>query len=227
MSLVEGQEIAGYRILRSLGAGGMGEVYLAQHPRLPRQDALKVLSAEVSAESEYASGSTGRPTSPQPYGIRTSSGVHDRGEFDGQLWISMDYVDGTDTDRLLGTYPRGCRPPRSRDRQRGRRRPRLRAPTQPASPGRQARQHPDRRPGYRRANHVGGLRYRPTGRDTSGFTATNMTVGTVAYAAPEQLMGDDVDGRADQYALAASAFTSSPVRRRFNTRIRPSSSAST
>src|SRR5271165_85645 len=34
----------------------------------------------------------------------------------------------------------------------------------------------------------------------------NMTVGTVAYAAPEQLMGKDIDGRADQYALAATAF---------------------
>jgi serine/threonine protein kinase, bacterial len=42
--------------------------------------------------------------------------------------------------------------------------------------------------------------------DISGLTATNFTVGTVAYAAPEQLMGADVDGRADQYALAATAF---------------------
>ena len=40
----------------------------------------------------------------------------------------------------------------------------------------------------------------------SGLTTTNMTVGTVAYAAPEQLMGHDIDGRADQYALAATAF---------------------
>jgi hypothetical protein len=38
------------------------------------------------------------------------------------------------------------------------------------------------------------------------LTATNLTVGTVAYAAPEQLMGEDIDGRADQYALAATAF---------------------
>ena len=42
--------------------------------------------------------------------------------------------------------------------------------------------------------------------DISGLTATNMTVGTVAYCAPEQLLGEEIDGRADQYALAATAY---------------------
>jgi serine/threonine-protein kinase len=42
--------------------------------------------------------------------------------------------------------------------------------------------------------------------EISGLTETNMTVGTVAYSAPEQLMGDDIDSRADQYALAATAY---------------------
>jgi serine/threonine protein kinase len=42
--------------------------------------------------------------------------------------------------------------------------------------------------------------------DISGLTKTNMTVGTVAYCAPEQLLGEDIDGRTDQYSLAASAF---------------------
>ena len=40
----------------------------------------------------------------------------------------------------------------------------------------------------------------------SGLTDTNMTVGTVDYAAPEQLMGERLDGRADQYSLAATAY---------------------
>ena len=43
MPLRIGETFAGYRILRMLGSGGMGEVYLVQHPRLPRHDALKVL----------------------------------------------------------------------------------------------------------------------------------------------------------------------------------------
>jgi serine/threonine-protein kinase len=42
--------------------------------------------------------------------------------------------------------------------------------------------------------------------EASTLTGTNMTVGTVAYAVPEQLKGEEIDGRADQYALAATAF---------------------
>jgi len=51
MLLWIGETFAGYRILRLLGSGGMGEVYLAEHPRLPRQDALKVLRTDVSSDA--------------------------------------------------------------------------------------------------------------------------------------------------------------------------------
>ena len=53
--------------------------------------------------------------------------------------------------------------------------------------------------------------------DSTGLTQSNIAVGTVAYAAPEQLMGLPLDGRADQYSLAATAFELLTGRRRTTT----------
>jgi serine/threonine protein kinase, bacterial len=44
---------ARYTIVRQLGAGAMGEVYLAEHPRLPRRDALKVLATRLASDQDY------------------------------------------------------------------------------------------------------------------------------------------------------------------------------
>jgi hypothetical protein len=73
MPLGHGQVFAGFRIVRLLGSGGMGEVYLAEHPRLPRHDALNVLPADVSADPEFGAGSTAKLTSRPRSFIRTSS----------------------------------------------------------------------------------------------------------------------------------------------------------
>jgi serine/threonine protein kinase len=53
MPLATGTTFAGYTILRLLGSGGMAEVYLAQHPRLPRRDALKVMSEAITADTDF------------------------------------------------------------------------------------------------------------------------------------------------------------------------------
>ena len=53
MSLGVHEKFADFTVLRRIGAGGMGEVYLAQHPRLPRRDALKLLAGDVSADPEF------------------------------------------------------------------------------------------------------------------------------------------------------------------------------
>jgi serine/threonine protein kinase, bacterial len=209
MPLAEGQLIAGYTILRSIGAGGMGEVYLAQHPRLPRQDALKVLPASVSADQEYRQRFIREAdiaaTLWHPHIVE----VHDRGEFEDQLWIAMDYVEGTDAGAMLSEqYPRGMPPDEV-----------VRIITAVASALDHAHQrqllHRDVKPAnILMANpdtdeervmlaDFGIARYI---QDATGLTGTNMTVGTVAYSAPEQLMGTEIDGRADQYALAATAF---------------------
>jgi serine/threonine-protein kinase len=101
MPLANGQTFAGYTIIRLLGSGGMGEVYLAQHPRLPRRDALKLLPHDWSADTEYRARFNREADLASTLWHPHIVGVHDRGEEDGQLWISMDYVEGQDAARLL------------------------------------------------------------------------------------------------------------------------------
>lgn len=208
MPLADGATFAGYTIIRLLGAGGMGEVYLARHPRLPREDALKVLPPAVSTDREFRDRFEREADLAGGLWHPHIVGVHDRGEFEGQLWISMDYVDGTDAGVLLRNHPGGLPPEQvlaivdavaealdyAHDRQ---------------------LLHRDVKPAnilIARSTTASqrilladfGIARRAD--EASGLTATNMTVGTVSYAAPEQLMGNPLDGRADQYALAATAF---------------------
>ena len=209
MSLEAGQTFAGYTILRVLGTGGMGQVYLATHPRLPREDALKVLPPDLTDDPEYrarfereaelAAGLS------HPHIVR----IHDRGEQDGQFWISMDYVAGTDVGRLSAEHYPGGMPLEEV----------VSIITAVASALDYAHHrgllHRDIKPAnILLANPDGQLRrvfltdFGIARRidDATGLTATNMTVGTASYAAPEQLKGAPIDGRADQYALACTAF---------------------
>jgi len=217
MSLAPGEVFAGYTIIRLLGSGGMGEVYLAQHPRLPRQDALKILHIDVSADQDYRQRFIREADLAATLWHPNIVAVHDRGEEDGQLWLSMDYVEGTDAASLLrDRYPVGM--------------PADEVATiiaAIASALDYAHEHDllhrDVKPanilladpvdGERRIL-LGDFGIARTLGDISGLTATNMTIGTLPYAAPEQLMDEPIDGRADQYSLAATAYhllTGSPL----------------
>src|SRR5450755_3266547 len=108
MSLEVGQVFAGYTILRALGKGGMGAVYLASHPRLPREDALKVLSGDSAGDAEFRARFVREADLAASLSHPHIVGIHDRGEHEGHFWISMDYVAGTDVARLLrDQYPGG------------------------------------------------------------------------------------------------------------------------
>lgn len=209
MPLRSGDNFAGYRILLLLGSGGMGEVYLSEHPRLPRHDALKILPSGISADQEFRQRFEREADLACKLWHPNIVGVHDRGEFNGQLWIAMDYVEGMDAARLLAdSYPSGMpvdmvakiamAVASALDYAHGR-----------------GLVHRDVKPANIMLTNTAGQDQRivltdfgiaRSIDDISGLTATNMTIGTVAYSAPEQLIGKPIDGRADQYALAATAY---------------------
>ncbi|MBP1823184.1 serine/threonine protein kinase [Mycobacterium sp. OAE908] len=90
MPLGVGSVVAGYRIERALGTGGMGVVYLAKHPAHPRRDALKLLSAELSRDPGFRERFLREADIASMLFHPNIVSVYGRGETDaGQLWIAM------------------------------------------------------------------------------------------------------------------------------------------
>lgn len=217
MPLANGEHFAGYQILRPLGFGGMGEVYLVAHPRLPRHDALKILPPDMSTDAEFRARFNREAELAATLYNPHIVGIHDRGEFDGQLWISMDYIDGPDAGRLLRErYSSGMPPAEVIEivsavadaldyaHERGLTHRDIKPPNILLT-------KPER---GRRRILLADFGIARNAAEVSGLTDTNVALGTVNYAAPEQLMGAPIDGRADQYGLAATAYhllTGSPM----------------
>src|ERR1700712_1904411 len=210
MPLNDGDIFAGFTIQRLLGVGGMGEVYLAQHPRLPRLDALKILSMTATDDQEFRARFTREAELAATLWHPHIVGVHDRGEFDDRLWISMDYVEGTDARHLVEqNHPTGM--PHAEVVEI------VTAVAEALDFAHERRLlHRDVKPPNilvttpsdtaRRRVLLTDFGIARETDDISGITEEDMAVGTVAYAAPEQLTGKVLDGRVDQYALAATAF---------------------
>ncbi|MEU4647549.1 serine/threonine-protein kinase [Nocardia fluminea] len=205
MEFSAGTVFAGYRIDRLLGRGGMGTVYLAAHPRLPRQVALKLLNRELYSDDEVR-GRFEREADVSAHldhpGVVS---VLDRGVEDGLMWISMQYVDGRDASVFRGE-------PLDPARAVG-----IIAQTAEALDYAHDRGvlHRDVKPANillassRSGDRVlltdfGIARLRGDARQ---LTRTGAFLATLAYASPEQLSGAPVDHRCDQYSLGCTLFT--------------------
>lgn len=201
-----GATFAGYRIEGVLGQGGMGTVYLARHPRLPRSVALKLLNREVSTDTEL----TRRFELEADVVARLEHpgivGVFDRGTDDGHLWIAMQYIRGTDA----AAWNARAHPPATAVR--------LLGETAAALDYAHSRGvlHRDVKPANILIADAESLREshavltdfgiaRLTDSNTK-LTATGAFTATLAYGSPEQLSGAMVDHRSDQYSLACTLF---------------------
>ena len=205
-------EIAGYRVVRQLGAGGMGQVFLVQHPRLPRQDALKLLDAGVSRNDEFKARFLREADLLAQLSHSNIVTLHDRGEFEGRLWITMEYVEGTDASELLKAGG-----PVDADL----------ALSLVGAAGaaldyawrKQRITHRDVKPanilvGIEEIDGVSQIESvkladfgiaKAAGESTS-LTSTGMTIGTMQYMSPEAIEDEVVDNRSDIYSLGCTAF---------------------
>jgi serine/threonine protein kinase, bacterial len=222
MPLVIGATVAGFNVVRQLGYEEFGELYVAEHPTLPRQQVLHLIPAEISVDLDYRERFNQESDQAARLWHPSIAGLTDRGEFEGQLWISTEYIDGSDAAELLGeNHPDGM-PPRlvieivseiadalDYVHDRG-------VLHRYVNPGNilVSKSPTDRR----RIALTGFGVARPEGAHNT-LTRAGMFIGSAGYTAPEQLMGEEIDGRVDQYALAASAFhllTGSPPFAHFN-----------
>ncbi|WP_082778026.1 serine/threonine protein kinase [Tsukamurella pseudospumae] len=201
-------EIAGYRIIRQLGAGGMGQVFLVEHPRLPRQDALKLLDAGVSRNDDFKRRFQREADLLAQLSHPNIVTLYDRGEYDDRLWITMEYVDGTDAGELVKAHG-ALDPTLALELIAG----------ADAALDYAWRKHRITHRDVKPANILVGMDgteleavkladfgiAKAAGEATS-LTSTGITVGTMQYISPEAIEGEDVDNRADVYSLGCTAF---------------------
>ncbi len=100
--LSAGSIFGGYRIERYLGLEDVGEVYLARHPRLPRSDALTVISEPLSHREAFRERFRAEADVARHLEHEALVAVYDRGEADGRLCLATEYVQGAS---LLGAAP--------------------------------------------------------------------------------------------------------------------------
>ncbi len=213
MPLGPGSRLDAYELLQPIGAGGMGEVWLATELRLGRKLALKLLPSEFTRDPARVSRFEQEARAASALSHPNVCTILALGETsDGQHYIAMEYVEGETLRKRIGGAPA--------DHSRG---PRHRRPDHVGSRRRPCRRDcPSRHQAGERDRAAGRLREGPGLRpgeaggqprhaaveatQTAFCTDAGTVVGTVAYMSPEQARGQQVDFRTDIWSAGVVLY---------------------
>jgi WD40 repeat protein/tRNA A-37 threonylcarbamoyl transferase component Bud32 len=203
-----GTELAGYRIESLLGWGGMSVVYLAEDLRLKRRVALKLLAADLAEDESFRDRFLRESELAASIDHPNIIPIYEAGATEDILFIAMRYVEGHDLKERL---QHGCLDPAEAIA--------IIAQVASALDAAHARGlvHRDVKPsnvlldtGARPdgSDHVYLADFGLTKRvsDDAGIGDDGHLLGTIDYVAPEQIAGEEIDGRADVYSLGCVLY---------------------
>ncbi|MDX2184250.1 MAG: protein kinase [Gemmatimonadaceae bacterium] len=205
-----GQVIAErYHVMKKLGEGGMGQVYLAEHVKMGRKSAVKVMHSSMNADPDAVSRFNREASNASRINHPNVCAIYDFGETpEGVIYLAMEFIEGkplTDIIEEAGALP-------------------------PARAGEITRQaadaltvahdlgivHRDLKPdnimvtrtreGADLVKVVDFGIAKAGNNEAQKVTKTGLVVGTPEYMSPEQLAGDKLDGRSDLYSLGLVTY---------------------
>jgi serine/threonine-protein kinase len=198
-----------YHILKKLGEGGMGSVYLAEHVKMGRKAALKVMNPGMAQDPDAIARFNREAANASRLNHPNVCAIYDFGETtDGLIYLAMEFIEGQSLTSLIEKT--GALTP-----------PRAAAIIHQAADALQVAHdygivHRDLKPdnimitkardGSDVAKVVDFGIAKASSSDAQKVTKTGLVVGTPEYMSPEQLAGDKLDGRSDIYSLGLVAF---------------------
>lgn len=202
-----GHTLGGFRLVSELGRGGMGVVYLAEQLNLGRKVALKVIAPQLSEDPAFTARFEREARLAASIDHPNVVPVFEAGSVDGQLYLAMRYVDGTDLSAVLAQDGR-----LESERAGG-----IAAQVGAALDAAHGKGliHRDVKPGNVLLTGEGAEAHayltdfgltKEASSQSAQLTNTGQWVGTVDYVAPEQIDGRPIDARTDVYSLGCVLF---------------------
>ena len=197
-------KLAGYKILKKLGSGGMGDVYLAEHELIHRKVAIKVLHKHLVSNKEFIKRFRREAKLLASLDHNNIVRLNEYFENKGEFYLIMEYVDGIELDQYINTISG----------------PIVESELIPlfkqmldaiGYAHKKGLVHRDIKPANILISKDGKVKVLDFGiaklkTDDQGLTNAGVQVGTIAYMSPEQVRAEEVDFQSDIYSLGVTLY---------------------